>query len=88
MQACGAHASRSNVFHSADGSRDWGTFEGRVSTNQDGTAIDGKWRSSEGTGKFAGIVGQGTYKTLMTSPTELECTWKGRYELAASTRAA
>lgn len=61
----------------ADGSRDWGTFEGKVSTNQGGTVIDGTWRVSEGTGKFVGVVGQGTYKTRMTSPTELECTWKG-----------
>jgi hypothetical protein len=72
----------------ADGSRDWGSFEGKVSTNQGETVIDGTWRVSEGTGKFAGAVGQGTYKTRMTSPTELECTWQGRYELAASTRAA
>jgi hypothetical protein len=72
----------------ADGSREWGRFEGKVSTNQDGTVIDGTWRVSEGTGKFAGIVGQGTYKTRMTSPKELECTWQGRYELAASNRAA
>jgi hypothetical protein len=50
--------------------------------------IDGTWRVSEGTGKFAGVVGQGTYKTRMTSPTELERAWQGRYELAASTRAA
>lgn len=28
------------------------------------------------------------YKTRLTSPTELECTWQGRYELAASTKAA
>ncbi len=50
--------------------------------------IDGVWRFSDGTGKFAGGIGQGTYKTRMTSPTELECTWQGRYELAVATRAA
>jgi hypothetical protein len=37
---------------------------------------------------FAGVKGQGTYKTRLTSPTELQCTWQGRYELAASTKAA
>jgi hypothetical protein len=76
------------VNERADGSRDWGTFEGKVTTNQGGTVIDGMWRLSEGTGKFAGGTGQGTYKTRMTSPTELECTWQGRYELVAATRAA
>jgi len=76
------------VNERADGSRDCGTFEGKVTTNQGGTVIDGTWRSSQGTGMFAGLTGQGTYKTRMTSPTELECTWQGRYELAAASRAA
>jgi hypothetical protein len=71
-----------------DGSRDWGTFEGKVTTDQGGTVIDGVWRFSDGTGQFAGCIGQGTYKTRMTSPTELECTWQGRYELAEITAAA
>lgn len=76
------------VNERADGSRDWGTFEGKVVTTQDGTTIEGTWRVSDGTKKFAGATGQGTYKTRLTSPTELECQWHGRYELAASAQAA
>jgi len=72
----------------ADGSRDWGTFEAKVATNRGETTIEGTWQSSDGTGMFAGIKGQGTYKTRLTSPTEVACTWQGRYELAASVRAA
>ncbi len=76
------------VNERADGSRDWGTFEGKVTTSRDGTTIEGTWRVSGGTGKFAGATGQGTYKTRLSSPTDLECQWNGRYELAASAQAA
>ena len=76
------------VHERADGNRDWGTFEGQVTTNQDGTVINGTWQFAEGSGKLAGLIGQGTYQTRVTSPTAVECTWQGRYELAAATRAA
>ena len=71
-----------------DGNRDWGTFEGKVTTSGNETTVDGTWQFSNGTGAFAGITGQGTFKTRLTSPTEVACTWQGRYELAASVRAA
>lgn len=32
--------------------------------------------------------GQGTYKTRLTSPTELDWRWHGRYEIAVSAQAA
>ena len=76
------------VNERADGSRDWGTFEGKVAASQDGTTIEGTFRLSDGTGKLARASGQGTYKTRLTSPTELECRWHGRYELAVSAQAA
>jgi len=76
------------VNERSDGTRDWGTFEGKVTTTQAGTTIEGTWRVSEGTGRFAGATGQGTYKTRLISPTELECQWHGRFELAASAQAA
>jgi hypothetical protein len=72
----------------ADGSRDWGTFEAKVVTNRGETSIEGMWQASDGTGMFAGIKGQGTYKTRLTSPMDVQCTWEGRYELAASSKAA
>jgi len=76
------------VNERADGSRDSGTFEGKVTTTQAGTTIEGTWRISEGTGRFRGVTGQGTYKTRLTSPTDLECQWQGRYELAVAVQAA
>jgi hypothetical protein len=76
------------VNEHSDGSRNWGTFEGKVTTRGKETTIEGTWQFSDGTGMFAGIKGQGAYTTRLTSPTELQCTWQGRYELAASTMAA
>jgi hypothetical protein len=69
-----------------DGSRNWGTFDGKVTTSDNKTTVDGTWQFSNGTGLFAGIKGQGSYKTRLTSPTDVQCTWDGRYELAASAK--
>jgi hypothetical protein len=71
-----------------DGSRNWGTFDGKVTTSDNKTTVEGMWQFSDGTGLFAGIKGQGTYKTRLTSPTDVQCTWDGRYELPASAQAA
>jgi hypothetical protein len=69
-----------------DGSRNWGTFDGKVTTSDNETTVDGTWQFSNGTGLFEGIKGQGMYKTRLTSPTDVQCTWDGRYELAASAK--
>ena len=71
-----------------DGSRDWGTFEGEVTTSQGQTVVEGRWQSTEGTGRFAGLKAEGSYTTRLTSPTEVQCTWQGRYEIAVSAQAA
>ena len=71
-----------------DGSRNWGTFDGKITTSDNKTTVEGIWQFSDGTGMFAGIKGQGTFTTRLTSPTDLQCTWEGRYELAASRQAA
>ena len=76
------------VNEQRDGNRDWGTFEGKVTARGNETTIEGSWQFSDGPGGLAGIKGQGTYNTRLTSPTEVQCTWQGRYELAASTKAA
>jgi hypothetical protein len=71
-----------------DGSRDWGSFEGRATTSQGQTVVEGTWQSKDGTGRFAGIRAQGTFTTRVTSQTEIQCTWQGRYDLATSAQAA
>lgn len=76
------------VNERADGSRDWGTFEGKVASTQSEVRVEGTWRLSAGTGKLAGASAQGTFSTRTTSPTEVTCTWQGRYEVSASAQAA
>jgi hypothetical protein len=71
-----------------DGGREHGTFEGRVTTSQGGTTIEGMWRATDGTGMYAGMKGQGTFTVRLTSPTQGECSWQGRYELAGAAKAA
>jgi hypothetical protein len=72
----------------SNGDRDIGTFEGKVVTAGGQVTIEGTWKYTDGTGMFKGIVGGGTYKGRMTSPTEVENTWEGTYEIAARARVA
>ena len=71
-----------------DGGREHGTFEGKVTTTQSGTRIEGTWRATDGTGIYAGITAEGTFTVRLTSPTEGDCSWQGRYELASTAQAA
>ena len=66
------------------GDRDWGTFEGKVSTSGGETTVEGTWQFTGGSGKFKGLSGKGTFKTRLTSPTELQANWQGAYELASA----
>ena len=70
--------------HGAAG-QDRGTFEGTVSIEGDELVVEGKWQYTGGEGEFAGITGSGTFKTRLTSPTTVEATWQGAYELAKVT---
>ena len=63
------------------GDIDRGTFAGRITTGAAGTTMDGNWKYLGGTGAFARISGGGTYKGQITSPTEVEMTWEGNYQL-------
>jgi hypothetical protein len=65
-----------------DKGRDWGTFEGKVSTTGGAVTVEGTWKFAGGDGEFRGVTGGGTFKTVMKSETELEATWDGTYELA------
>ncbi len=76
------------VNEHADGDRDLGTFEGKIITAGGQVTIEGTWKYADGTGKFKGITGGGSYKGRMTSPGEFENSWEGAYQLAAKTRAA
>lgn len=67
--------------------RDWGTFEGKVTTVGGAVSVEGTWKFVGGDGEFRGISGGGKFKTVMKTETDVECSWEGAYELAkAQTR--
>jgi hypothetical protein len=72
----------------SNGDRDTGTFEGKVITAAGQVTIEGTWKYVGGTGMFRGLKGGGTYKGRMTSPTKVENTWEGTYELTTIAQAA
>jgi hypothetical protein len=63
---------------------DRGTFEGNVTVVAGQPVVEGKWHYTGGEGSFAGITGGGTFKTKLTSPTSIEATWEGAYELGGA----
>jgi hypothetical protein len=75
------------VNEHANGDRDCGTFEGKVTITGDQAVIDGTFTFTSGTGKLKGIRGNGNFKGRQISPTEIEMNWTGTYEIA-STQAA
>ena len=66
----------------ADGDRDWGTFEGRITTSGQQVTFEGTYKWTGGTGKFEGIRGGGTYKGHFPSPMDVVNNWEGEYTLA------
>jgi hypothetical protein len=64
--------------------QDRGTFEGNVAVVAGEVVAEGKWQYTGGAGTFAGIRGGGTFKTKLTSPTTVEASWQGEYELAGT----
>lgn len=65
-----------------DKGREWGTFEGKVTTAGGGMTVEGTWKITGGDGEFRGVAGEGTFKTIAKSETEVEASWEGTYELA------
>jgi hypothetical protein len=66
-----------------NGDRDWGTFEGRVTTRGAEVVVEGTWAAGGGTGVFDGITGGGTFTTIMTASGAVSAKWQGSYELAS-----
>ena len=66
----------------ADGGRDYGTFEGRVTSAGGTMTVEGTFEFTGGDGKYSSLTGGGTFKTVAKSETEVEATWQGAYELA------
>jgi len=69
--------------HGADG-EDHGTFESTVSVVNGQAVAEGTWQYTGGSGTFAGITGNGTFRSTLTSPTTIEGKWQGAYQLAGA----
>jgi hypothetical protein len=70
-----------NTIHGDQG-RDWGTFEGKVTTVGTTVIVEGTYKFAGGEGEYRGLAGSGKFKTTLKSETELECNWDGTYTLA------
>lgn len=68
----------------ANGDRDWGTFEGKITTSGQEVSMEGTFKFTGGTGKFKGITGGGKYKGHFPSVTDVVNKWEGEYTLASA----
>jgi hypothetical protein len=68
----------------ADGDRDWGTFEGKITTSGQQASMEGTFKFTGGTGKFKGITGSGKYKGHFPSVMDVVNEWNGEYTLASA----
>ncbi len=68
----------------ADGDRDWGTFEGKITTSGQQVSMEGTYKLTGGTGEFKGINGGGKYKGHFPSATDVVNDWDGEYTLAST----
>ena len=71
------------TVHGENG-RDWGTFEGKITTRGGEIGVEGTWQFTGGSGEFKKLTGNGTFKIKMLSPKEVQGTWQGTYELASA----
>ena len=65
----------------ANGDISRGTFAGTIATEAGAVTMRGDWKFAGGTGTFARVSGGGTYQGPITSPTEVELSWEGSYQL-------
>jgi len=72
----------------ASGDRDWGTFEGKITTSGQQVTMEGTFKFTGGTGKFNGITGGGKYKGHFPSTTDVVDQWEGEYTLASAKTAS
>lgn len=65
----------------ANGDRDWGTFEGKITASGRQVTMEGTYQWTGGTGKLKGISGGGTYKGPFPSSSDVVNNWEGEYTL-------
>jgi len=70
------------------GDKDWGTFEGKITTSGQQVTMEGTFAFTGGTGIFKGVTGTGKYKGHFPSPTDVVNNWEGEYTLVAAKTAS
>jgi hypothetical protein len=83
-QGSGPH--QGYVIFSAGGDRTVNRWQGKITTvlgadKQPVTTFQGSWTKLSGTGRYAGIKGQGTYRGRMTGQNTYVVEWKGEVEV-------
>jgi hypothetical protein len=63
-----------------DGDRDWGTFEGAITTVGTELHCEGTWAFTGGSGRYQRISGKGSFSMRMPSPEVVQTSWEGAYE--------
>jgi hypothetical protein len=66
------------------GEREWGTFEGKITTSGQQMTMEGTWKMAGGNGKYQGATGGGTYKGHFPAAVEVINNWEGAYTLASA----
>jgi hypothetical protein len=67
-----------------EGDRDWGTFEGKITTSGQQVSMEGTFKFTGGTGKFKGLTGGGKYKGHFLSAADVVNNWDGEYTLVSA----
>ena len=44
--------------------------------------VEGTYKFAGGEGDYRGVTGNGKFKTVLASETEVHCAWDGKYTLA------
>ena len=80
----GGKGTQSGYYNNVHGDkgRDWGTFEGKATVEGGKMTVEGTYKFAGGDGQYRGVTGNGKFKTVLKSETEIECTWEGKYALA------
>jgi hypothetical protein len=80
----GSKGTQRGYFNNVHGDkgRDYGTFEGKATLVGSKITVEGTYKFAGGDGEFRGLTGGGTFKTVLKSETEIECSWDGKYALA------
>jgi hypothetical protein len=79
----GANGEQTGYFYNShpNGDMSQGRFVAKVSIADGVMAVEGTWTLTAGAGTLATVSGGGLFSAKMTSATDSEMSWSGKYEL-------